>query len=75
MQIKKKILSDNIKALRLRKGLAQERLALNAGIDRTLVSKIERGLGNPTLSILIKLSAQLDVHICELLCETIDSTL
>ena len=53
-------------------GLSQEKLALQAGIDRTLVSKIERGLGNPTLVVLDKVSSILGVGICDLLCPPLD---
>jgi transcriptional regulator with XRE-family HTH domain len=60
-------LSKNIKKYRKDKGLAQERLALEAGVDRTLVSKIEREIGNPSIEILFKISTILDVSISELL--------
>lgn len=60
-------LSDNVKALRIRKGLAQERLGLEAGVDRTLVSKIERQIANPTLEILVKLAVCLEVPVDQLL--------
>jgi transcriptional regulator with XRE-family HTH domain len=62
-------LSENIKRIRNELGIPQERFALEAGIDRTLISKIERGLANPTLGVLIKISTRLNVSICELLCE------
>jgi transcriptional regulator with XRE-family HTH domain len=35
-------LSENVRILRGLSGLSQEQLALEAGVDRTLVSKIER---------------------------------
>jgi transcriptional regulator with XRE-family HTH domain len=60
-------LSTNIKNLRKLKGLAQERLALEAGVDRTLVSKIERVIANPSLEIMHKLAKCLDVTVIELL--------
>ena len=60
-------LSKNIKKYRKEMGLAQERLALEAGVDRTLVSKIEREIGNPSVEILFKISIILDVSISELL--------
>ena len=63
----KKLLAKNIKCLRLERGLAQERLALEAGVDRTLVSKIERVIANPSLEILIKLAIVLDVNVTRLL--------
>ena len=60
-------LSDNIKALRKTRNLAQERLALDAGVDRTVVSKIERRVSNPSLEILVKLAVVLDVPVTRLL--------
>ena len=66
---KKNALAFNIKRIRLEVGLAQERLALEAGVDRTLVSKIERVLANPSLEILVKLATALGVSIDVLLAE------
>ena len=60
-------LASNLKAIRKAKGLAQERLALDAGVDRTVVSKIERGVTNPSLEILLRLANQLDVEVGQLL--------
>lgn len=60
-------LSDNIKTLRKARNLAQERLALEAGVDRTVVSKIERQVSNPSLEILVKLALVLDVPVTRLL--------
>ena len=62
-------LSTNIKALRKDRGLAQERLALEAGVDRTVVSKIEREVSNPSLEILVKLAVVLKVPVSRLLSE------
>jgi len=60
-------LSKNIKNFRRELGLAQEKLALEAGVDRTLVSKIEREISNPSLEILIRLSLTLNVTVADLL--------
>ena len=60
-------LSENIRVLRGKRGLSQERLALEAGIDRTLVSKIERTIANPTLGVLTKLAFVLEVPVIRLL--------
>ena len=49
-------LAMNLKAIRAEKGLAQERLALDAGEDRTVVSKIERAKTNPSLDVLLRLA-------------------
>lgn len=64
---KKNALASNIKRIRLESGLAQERLALEAGVDRTLVSKIERLVANPSLEILVKLATALKVSVDVLL--------
>ena len=60
-------LSENIRNLRGRRGLSQERLALEAGVDRTLVSKIERMIANPTLAVLTRLAVVLEVPVVRLL--------
>ncbi len=60
---KKNALAFNIKRIRLERGLAQERLALEAGVDRTLVSKIERLVANPSLEILVTLATALSVPV------------
>ena len=60
-------LAINLRKLRLAKGLAQERLALDAGVDRTVVSKIERAITNPSLEILLRLANQLDTSLSRLL--------
>ena len=59
--------SANLKRLRKSKSLAQERLALEAGVDRTVVSKIEREVANPSLEILVRLAVARDVQVSALL--------
>ncbi len=46
---------------RKRQNISQEQLALYADVDRTFVSQIERGIRQPTLTTLIKLSRVLKV--------------
>ena len=48
-----------IKRRRAELGLTQEGLALDADIDRTFVSQIERGVGNPSLRILCRIADRL----------------
>ena len=69
----RRLLSENIKTLRKERNLAQERLALEAGVDRTVVSKIERQVSNPSLEILVKLEFTLKVPLAQLLSENIQS--
>lgn len=49
-------LANEIKGLRIDAGLSQEALALEAEIDRTYVSQLERGVANPSLKILYRIS-------------------
>ena len=57
----KRALAVNLKTLRSELGLAQERLGFDAEVDRTLVSKIEREIANPTLDVLVKIALCLKV--------------
>jgi transcriptional regulator with XRE-family HTH domain len=45
-------LADRVRTLRAERGLSQETLAHEVGIDRTYQSQIERGVGNPSLKVL-----------------------
>jgi ribosome-binding protein aMBF1 (putative translation factor) len=44
------------------RGISQEALALSANVDRTFVSQMERGIRQPTLTTLCKLSEALDIQ-------------
>jgi len=48
-----------LRALRAKRGLSQEALALEAGVQRNYVSLIERGVNQPTITIIFKLAAAL----------------
>jgi transcriptional regulator with XRE-family HTH domain len=54
------ILGKIILGLRQSARISQEELAERAGIHRTYVSQIERGLKSPTIVMLLKLSKALD---------------
>ncbi len=55
----RRVLAENLKAARKALDLSQEELALEAKIDRTYVSGIERGTRNPSLTMIAKLAGQL----------------
>ena len=63
LQQKRACLAANLRKHRLALNLSQERLALDANIDRTFVSQIERGIGNPSLRILCQLADRLEVDL------------
>lgn len=56
----------NIRRLRESKGLSQEAFAELAGLHRTYVSGIERGVRNPTLTIMERVADSLEVSIADL---------
>ncbi|HLY56428.1 MAG TPA: helix-turn-helix transcriptional regulator [Stellaceae bacterium] len=55
----------NLRRIRVARGLSQEKLAVDAAIDVTYVSRLERVLENPTVSVLDRLAAALDAKIAE----------
>jgi transcriptional regulator with XRE-family HTH domain len=59
------LVARNIRRLRVAKGLSQEVLAVDAEIDRTYVSRLERGLENPTVAVLERLAKALSANIEE----------
>ncbi len=60
-------LGKNIEALRRKLGFSQAQLANLAEVPRSTVTYMESGMGNPSLSNLVKISAALQVSIEELL--------
>jgi transcriptional regulator with XRE-family HTH domain len=59
------LVARNIRKLRVARELSQEALAVDARIDRTYVSRLERGLENPTVLVLEKLARALSSSIEE----------
>lgn len=57
-QLQNKLAKD-IKAARRAAGMSQEALALQADVDRTYVSQLERGIANPSLLVLYRLASVL----------------
>ncbi|MDO8297737.1 MAG: helix-turn-helix transcriptional regulator [Caulobacter sp.] len=59
----------NLRRLRVARGLSQERLALDAAVDRAYLSGLERAQENPTVDVLDRLAAQLGAALSELFVE------
>ena len=51
-----------LRAARKQRGLSQEKLALDAGVERNYVSLIELGRNSPSMRILFKLCRVLEVQ-------------
>lgn len=58
MDIRQRV-GRNLQRLRLEKGWSQEELAEESGLHRTYVSGVERGVRNPTVTIIDKLALAL----------------
>ena len=60
---RKQTIGSRIKNIRTKKKLTQEQLSEKVGINPKYLSSIERGLENPTLNTLIKVSESLNVNL------------
>jgi transcriptional regulator with XRE-family HTH domain len=59
--------ANNLRRLRHARGISQEDLAHDAGINRSYMSKLERAATYPGLEIIAKLATVLEVEPAELL--------
>lgn len=55
-----------LRELREAEGWSQEEFADRAGLHRTYVSAVERGVRNPTLSVLARIAKALGITLSEL---------
>lgn len=65
-----------LRELRVKKGLSQEKLALEANLDRTFISLLERGLRQPSFTTILDIAKVLGVtaaSLVELVESAIDS--
>lgn len=56
-----------LRKVRKQAGLTQEQLANNAGVDRTFISLVERGINQPSVRVLFRLAAALSISPTELI--------
>jgi transcriptional regulator with XRE-family HTH domain len=50
-----------LKSIRIKKKISQEELAFQSDLDRTYISMLERGIHQPTLETIFKLSFALKI--------------
>jgi transcriptional regulator with XRE-family HTH domain len=60
------IVAWNLRRLRVLRGLSQEGLAADSGVDRSYMGRLERGHENPTIGVLERIANTLGVEIVEL---------
>jgi transcriptional regulator with XRE-family HTH domain len=58
----REVFARNLRKARHARGLSQEALAYEAGIDRTYISALERGVYSATIVMVDKLATVLDVE-------------
>ena len=63
--LKVKAIGVVVRELRAQAGLSQERLSADCGFDRTYISRVERGIINPTISRLWKIADRLGSPLSE----------
>ena len=71
MNIKQKF-GEKVKCFRLEKGWSQEKLALEAGIDRTYLPGIEKGERNVSITVIETLAIALGIEIKDFFGEEIN---
>ena len=64
-----KDLGKQIRHLRKERGLSQEALSVTCGMFRTYLSRIENGIANPSVTVLVDLSTALGVKVTDLFAE------
>jgi transcriptional regulator with XRE-family HTH domain len=63
----REVFATNLRRLRHAKGLSQDDLAYEAGVSRSYLSRIEKGVFFASLNVLGKLATALEVEPAELL--------
>ena len=63
----KHLLAWNMRRVRVAQGLSQERLAVDAAVNRGYLGGLEQQTENPTLDVLDRIAAALSVPVGELL--------
>ena len=64
-----RLVAWNLRRLRVAQSRSQEDLALEAEVDRSYMSRLERGRVNPTVGVLEQIAGALDAHISEFFVE------
>ncbi len=60
------LVARNLRRIRVEQGISQEKLAADAGVDRSYLGGLERQDENPTVDLLDRVATALSVSISEL---------
>lgn len=61
-----RLAARNLRRIRLKRGVSQEALALETGIDRAYVSRLESAAANPTIVLLDRIAAVLRCTVADI---------
>lgn len=67
LQAERRAVGNRIRTARLDRGLTQEEVLLAVPLSRSVYQEIETGIGNPTISTLLRIARALRVPITDLL--------
>ena len=59
--------ANRAKRLRLKMGLTQDKVAKKTGLTREYIARLEQGIHDPSLSVLVKLAKVLKVKVDKLI--------
>lgn len=65
----RELVGRNVRRIRVAKGISQERLAFDSGVDRSYLGGMERGEENPTVDVLDRLAKTLAIPLRDLFAE------
>ena len=60
-------IGQNIRYIRVKKGLSQEELSFSAGINLNTISTLERGINNVKIKTLFNIASALGVEVKEII--------
>lgn len=60
------VVGENVRRIRLERGISQEALAYDAEVDRSYLGSLERGEKNPTVRLLARIAEVLECGVSDL---------
>jgi transcriptional regulator with XRE-family HTH domain len=63
----RELVAWNLRRLRVERDVSAEALAAQSGVDRAYLSRLERGLANPSIELLERLASVLGIEIADFL--------
>jgi len=70
-----RIVGENLRRLRIKRGLSLQRLARASGVSRAMLSQVELGRSSPTVNVVWKISQALAIGVSALLTDARESQL